>query len=102
MAFGVMGGHHQPQGHTQVMIRLFCQGASPQQALDAPRWHVNEDYSVCLEPALAHLREELTQRGHILTEGKIGAFGGGQIILRDGDGYIAGSDPRKDGQAAGF
>jgi len=102
MAFGVMGGHHQPQGHAQVIIRLFCQDASPQQALDAPRWHVNEDYSVCLEPALAHLREELTQRGHILTEGKIGSFGGGQIILRDGDGYIAGSDPRKDGQAAGF
>lgn len=102
MAFGVMGGHHQPQGHAQVMIRLFCQGASPQQALDAPRWHVNEDFSVCLEPALAHLREKLTQRGHILTEGKIGSFGGGQVILRDGDGYIAGSDPRKDGQAAGF
>jgi len=102
MAFGVMGGHHQPQGHTQVMIRLFCQGASPQQALDAPRWHVQEDFTVCLEPALAHLREELTQRGHIFREGKIGAFGGGQIILKDGDGYIAGSDPRKDGQAAGF
>mgnify|MGYP001406146913 FL=1 len=102
MAFGVMGGHHQPQGHAQVMIRMFCQGASPQQALDAPRWHVNEDFSLCLEPALAHLHEELTQRGHILSEGKIGAFGGGQIILRDGDGYIAGSDPRKDGQAAGF
>jgi gamma-glutamyltranspeptidase/glutathione hydrolase len=84
------------------MIRLFCQGTSPQQALDAPRWHVNEDLSVCLEPALAHLREELTQRGHIFTEGKLGAFGGGQIILKDGNGFIAGSDPRKDGQAAGF
>ena len=84
------------------MIRMFCQGASPQQALDAPRWHINEDFSLCLEPALTHLNEELTKRGHILSESKIGTFGGGQIILRDGDGYIAGSDPRKDGQATGF
>ena len=46
--------------------------------------------------------EELAQRGHIFKEGKIGAFGGGQIILKDGNGYIAGSVPRKDWQAAGF
>ncbi len=29
-------------------------------------------------------------------------FGAGQFIVRDGDGYVAGSDPRRDGQAAGF
>jgi gamma-glutamyltranspeptidase/glutathione hydrolase len=29
-------------------------------------------------------------------------FGGGQVILRDGDAYVAGSDPRKDGQALGY
>ena len=29
-------------------------------------------------------------------------FGAGQFIVRTDDGYVAGSDPRRDGQAAGF
>jgi len=29
-------------------------------------------------------------------------FGAGQIIVKSGDGYIAASDPRRDGQAAGY
>ena len=102
MAFGVMGGHHQPQGHAQVMIRLFCQGATPQQALDAPRWHVHEDFTLCLEPALSDLQNDLSRRGQRFKESKIGSFGGGQIILKEGTGYAAGSDPRKDGQAVGY
>ncbi len=102
MVFGVMGGHHQPQGHAQVMIRLFCQGATPHQALDAPRWHVHEDFSLCLEPALSDLQNDLSRRGQRFKESKIGSFGGGQIILKEGAGYAAGSDPRKDGQAVGY
>jgi gamma-glutamyltranspeptidase/glutathione hydrolase len=103
LAFGVMGKHMQPQGHVQVLIRMFCQERSPQQALDAPRWFVAEDFSICLEPDLAHLNSELSARGHrMMVEFSSGLFGGGQIILRSTDGYIAGSDPRKDGHAAGF
>jgi gamma-glutamyltranspeptidase/glutathione hydrolase len=30
------------------------------------------------------------------------AFGGAQLVLRDGAHYIAGSDPRKDGHAVAF
>jgi gamma-glutamyltranspeptidase/glutathione hydrolase len=29
-------------------------------------------------------------------------FGGAQLILRTEDGYVAGSDHRKEGQAVGF
>jgi gamma-glutamyltranspeptidase/glutathione hydrolase len=29
-------------------------------------------------------------------------FGAGQCIARGEDGYVAASDPRRDGQAAGF
>ena len=103
MAYGVMGKHMQPQGHVQMLIRLFCEGRSPQQALDAPRWHVAEDFSIGLETGLAHLNEELADRGHRFMEAHPrGLFGGGQIVLRGTNGYVAGSDPRKDGHAAGF
>ena len=76
----------QPQGHVQVLIRMFCQGRSPQQALDAPRWYVAEDFSICLEPELDHLKSELSARGHqFMTPSSSGLFGGGQIILRPHD-----------------
>jgi gamma-glutamyltranspeptidase/glutathione hydrolase len=103
LSFGVMGKHMQPQGHVQVLIRMVCQGKSPQQALDAPRWHVAEDFSICLEPGLEFLASKLAARGHrFINEPSTGLFGGGQIILRTENGYVAGSDPRKDGHAAGF
>ncbi|MHA1237533.1 MAG: gamma-glutamyltransferase family protein, partial [Candidatus Hodarchaeales archaeon] len=40
MSFGVMGGDMQPQGHAQMMIRIFEYGQNPQAACDAPRWKV--------------------------------------------------------------
>jgi len=103
MAFGVMGAHHQPQGQIQVLSAMLDHGCSPQQALDVPRWHVYEDFAVTLESGLAHLEAELTKRGQrILPQEKPGLFGGGQVIMRIGDGYAGGSDPRKDGQTVGF
>lgn len=102
LAFGVMGKHMQPQGHVQVLVRMFCQDLMPQQALDAPRWYVSETFSVCLESGLKHLQPELEKRGHSFFEETPGLFGGGQAILRTQHGYISGSDPRKDGHAAGF
>ena len=50
MAFGVMGGHMQHQGHVQMVNRVFDCGENPQAASDAPRWHIFEDFSVGLEP----------------------------------------------------
>ncbi len=103
MAFGVMGGHHQPQGQVQVLNAILHDDCSPQQALDAPRWHVHEDFSITIESGLNHLAEELKRRGHrIVSQPKPGLFGSGQVIMRTGHGYIGGSDPRKDSQTVGF
>ncbi|HCP49946.1 MAG TPA: gamma-glutamyltransferase, partial [Gammaproteobacteria bacterium] len=44
MAFGVMGGHMQHQGHVQMVTRIFDHRENPQAASDAPRWHVSPDY----------------------------------------------------------
>ncbi len=44
MSFGVMGGPMQPQGHAQIMIRMFDYGQNPQTACDAPRWLLERSY----------------------------------------------------------
>lgn len=105
MSFGVMGGHMQPQGHVQMVTRICDYGQNPQAASDAPRWIVNIDGTIGLEGALAAwVGDELKNRGHILApaEAVRWSFGGAQLIWRIDDGYIAGSDHRKDGFAAGF
>jgi gamma-glutamyltranspeptidase/glutathione hydrolase len=101
MSFGVMGGHMQPQGHVQLMLRIFLYGQNPQAACDAPRWHVTEQSSVALEPGFAPtVARELRRRGHRLVEdAPTQLFGGAQVILKVPGGYCAASDPRKDGQA---
>jgi gamma-glutamyltranspeptidase/glutathione hydrolase len=104
-AFGVMGGPIQPPGHVQTLVRLLDYGMNPQAALDAPRWKCNGGLSIDLEPSAdAKLRDGLAALGHKLTAVKDSYmdFGAGQMIVRDADGYVAGSDPRRDGQAIGF
>jgi gamma-glutamyltranspeptidase / glutathione hydrolase len=100
LAFGVMGGPMQAQGHVQVLLRLAA-GESLQAALDAPRWRVEAGLQVALEPGLAAVAADgLRARGHrIAAEQGMGGFGGAQAALRGAAGYVAASDPRKDGQA---
>jgi gamma-glutamyltranspeptidase / glutathione hydrolase len=104
MSFGVMGAHMQPQGHVQMMVRIFDHGQNPQAACDAPRWHVAPDGSVQLEPGFpAETLAGLARRGHsVSTAAPTSLFGGGQLIHRLDEGYAAASDWRKDGQAVGF
>jgi gamma-glutamyltranspeptidase/glutathione hydrolase len=103
IAFGLMGGPMQAQGHLQLMLRMLAYGQNPQAAADAPRWRILAGRRVAVEPGMdAGLLEALSARGHELvlerTEDSF-AFGGAQIVQRIAGGYVAGSDPRKDGQA---
>lgn len=100
--FGVMGGHMQPQGHVQMVVNLSDYGLNPQAALDAPRWQVGaENQSIFLEQTVPRaVILELIDRGHrvqVMAEGR--AFGKGQMIMRQGNTLIAGSEPRADGVA---
>jgi gamma-glutamyltranspeptidase / glutathione hydrolase len=102
--FGVMGGFMQPQGHTQVIVNTVDYGMNPQTALDAPRWQWLEGRHVELETQVpTWIAEGLRARGHAVTlQLEAGSFGRGQIIWRDGDTFIAGSESRTDGQALVF
>ena len=106
MSFGVMGGHMQAQGHTQMVIRICDYGQNPQTANDAPRWQVMDENAVMLEDSFnPEVRAELARRGHKLVDDDEESrfeLGGAQLILKTDHGYIGGSDPRKDGMAAGF
>jgi gamma-glutamyltranspeptidase/glutathione hydrolase len=104
MAFGVMGGPMQPQGHLQVLSRVVASGWDPQAAIDAPRWRVEGGLEVSLEPDTpAATAATLEAMGHVITiapQRDVG-FGGAQAILRLDDCWCGGSDGRRDGQAVG-
>lgn len=104
MAFGLMGGPMQAQGHVQMMLRTQVWQQDPQTAADAPRWRFVAGRSVAVEAgvgeaAIGHLRG----LGHdVQVEREFFGFGGAQLVQRIPGGYAGGSDPRKDGQAVGF
>lgn len=103
MAFGVMGGAMQPQGHLQMVLRIFGHGQNPQAAVDAPRWQVTEGLGVRVEEEVpAALREGLAALGHDVSVAPPLMFGGAQAALRIEGGYMAASESRKDGLVAGF
>jgi len=106
MSFGVMGGPMQAQGHVQMVVRTCLYGQNPQAACDAPRWRVGAGRRVAIESTLdPQVRDALQGLGHELSaeapETSFG-FGGAQVIARTEGGYVAGSDPRKDGHAVGY
>jgi gamma-glutamyltranspeptidase / glutathione hydrolase len=106
MAFGVMGGFMQAQGHVQMMSRLADFGQNPQAMNDAPRFMVSPlDGSVKLEAHMpAAVAAGLRARGHTVQTLPTGHldFGAAQLIQHAGDHYVAASDGRRDGLAVGY
>ena len=106
MSFGVMGANMQPQGHLQTLLRMLSFGQNPQAACDAPRWRFNAGLEINVEasmdPATAAGLQALGHRVEVIND-SYQDFGAGQFIWRLGDpaaeGYVAASDPRRDGQA---
>ena len=112
--FGVMGGDMQPQGQVQVLINVIDFDMNVQLAGEAAR--VRHDGSptptgqlgdekgghVIAEPGIPEAtRKALQARGHRVSPGS--GVGGYQGILIDPLGVRhGGTDPRKDGAAAGY
>jgi gamma-glutamyltranspeptidase/glutathione hydrolase len=103
MAFGVMGGAMQPQGHVQVLLNVLVFGMDLQAANDAARFRHLSGLSVAIEsPVGDAVRAALTALGHDLSDERRTDFGGAQMIVRLARGWAASSDPRKDGLAIGY
>lgn len=114
LAYGVMGGDMQPQGHAQVLINLIDFGMNLQEAGDAARIRHGQERDAGpdappygeleLESGIGpETRAELVKRGHVISDGR-GGFGGYQAIMRDPETaiYWAASESRKDGAAMGY
>jgi gamma-glutamyltranspeptidase/glutathione hydrolase len=101
MAFGVMGGSMQPQGHVQVMLNMVEFGMDPQEAIDAARYRVRGGPRVAIENVTPGLKAALEAMGHEVVDWENVAFGGGQTVMKLERGWAAGSDARKDGLAIG-
>jgi gamma-glutamyltranspeptidase/glutathione hydrolase len=76
-------------------------GMDPQEAVDAARFRHLSGKRVAVENLHPQVAASLTALGHELVVPTGIAFGGAQSIVKLERGWAAGSDPRKDGMAAG-
>jgi gamma-glutamyltranspeptidase / glutathione hydrolase len=115
MAFGLMGGGMQPQGHVQVLTDIIDFGMNVQEAGDAARWRHYGGAEPTGEPSTGigivemesgfdpAVKAELEKRGYKITGGS-GNFGGYQAIQWDAKNrvYWGASEMRKDGEVVGY
>jgi gamma-glutamyltranspeptidase/glutathione hydrolase len=111
MAFGLMGGSQQAQGHLQVLVDMIDMGANPQAASDAARFsHYQRRNELTLESELYKaLGPGLGALGHTVRQADGTEMGGYQSITAQPGGsattgfvYRGASDNRKDGLAIGY
>ncbi|HYV98671.1 MAG TPA: gamma-glutamyltransferase [Gemmatimonadaceae bacterium] len=102
MSFGLMGGSMQAQGHVQFLINHLVFGMNVQEAMDYGRFRHDAGPRVEIEPVFPDsVMAKLRAMGHTIDVRTPDRFGGSQAIIKLPHGYVAGSDPRKDGHAAG-
>jgi gamma-glutamyltranspeptidase / glutathione hydrolase len=106
LSFGVMGGDHQAQGHTQVLVNAIDFRMNVQEAGEAARVNHGNNGLLVESNIPQAVRDALIQRGHKVTSNANpgGAFGGFQGIMLDPRTGVlmGGSDVRKDGLAIGY
>jgi gamma-glutamyltranspeptidase/glutathione hydrolase len=114
MAFGLMGGDMQPQGHVQVLTDIIDFGMNVQEAGDAARWYHTGGSEVTGEPPSGNnvelesgfspaVKAALEARGYAIKP-STGNYGGYQAILWDAKNHVywGASEMRKDGLALGY
>jgi gamma-glutamyltranspeptidase/glutathione hydrolase len=115
LAFGLMGGDMQPQGHVQVLTNLIDFGMNVQEAGDAARWYHSGNNEPNGTPSTGigtvemesgfdpAVKQELARRGYQIAPGR-GSFGGYQAIEWDAEHHVywGASEMRKDGEAIGY
>jgi gamma-glutamyltranspeptidase/glutathione hydrolase len=103
LSFGVMGGQYQAMGQTYFLSNWIDYGMDVQESLDAARFMLY-DGELSVETGIpAKTRDALKLIGHKIVEAE-SPHGGGQAIYIDWQNGVlqGGSDPRKDGMAAGY
>ncbi|HYM23932.1 MAG TPA: gamma-glutamyltransferase, partial [Vicinamibacterales bacterium] len=85
VSYGVMGGDHQAQGHTQVAVNLIDFGMNIQEAGEAARINHGNNGLLVESNIPEAVRAALIQRGHKVASNANpgGAFGGFQGIMVD-------------------
>lgn len=115
MAFGLMGGDMQAQGHVQVLTNMIDFGMNVQDAGDAARWrHFGNAEptgeaskgigTVQMESGFdPKVKAELKRRGYKVVPGT-GAFGGYEAIRYDPVQHVywGATEMRKDGEVVGY
>jgi gamma-glutamyltranspeptidase/glutathione hydrolase len=115
MAYGVMGGDFQPQGHSQVTMNMIDFGMTPQEAGDQPRidhsgsstqtgGKMVDGGRITFERGIADdVKLALAGMGHRINP-NIDAHGGYQAIWREDNPlrYFGGTESRLDGAAVGW
>lgn len=102
---GTPGGERQVQTNVQVLRARLAHSRPLAEALRAPRWGIDERDRVEVEARLPReVRRRLEALGHPVV--RVGPWDGSgfvQVIERlDGGGWLACTDPRGEGLAAGF
>lgn len=103
LSFGVMGGQYQAMGQTYVLSNWIDYGLDVQECIDAARFFLYGGQLSVESGIPAASKSQLAKMGHVVVPADT-PHGGGQAIFIDWkNGTLhGGSDPRKDGCAAGY